>query len=66
VQNLPKSSAQQARNAEEALLAALSACARVTKEISNINWPSEAAAGVWLARLDGQRQNASDTVSARK
>jgi uncharacterized protein YjbI with pentapeptide repeats len=54
---------RQARNAEEALLAALSACAQATRETSKISWPSATAAGIWLARLDGQRQNnASDSI----
>ena len=46
---------QQARNAEEALLALFNACGRVTKEISPIQWPSPEAFGNWLARLQGQR-----------
>ncbi|NET62099.1 MAG: pentapeptide repeat-containing protein, partial [Symploca sp. SIO2E6] len=46
---------QQARNAEEALLAVLNACARVTKEISEIQWPSPDAFGTWISRLQGQR-----------
>ncbi|BBD61499.1 pentapeptide repeat-containing protein [Nostoc sp. HK-01] len=58
---------QQARNAEEALLVVLNACARVTQNISKIEWPdletSEAseelkasnAFGAWISRLYGQR-----------
>ncbi|MBP0018646.1 MAG: pentapeptide repeat-containing protein [Cyanobacteria bacterium SBLK] len=46
---------RQARNAEEALLAALSSCAYVTEIISDIDWPDRAAFGNWLARLRGQR-----------
>jgi uncharacterized protein YjbI with pentapeptide repeats len=46
---------RQARNAEEALLAVLNACARVTREISDINWHSPEAFGSWISRLQGQR-----------
>ncbi|OCQ89067.1 hypothetical protein BCD64_04860 [Nostoc sp. MBR 210] len=58
---------QQARNAEEALLVVLNACARVTQKISKIEWPdletSEASEkpkvsnvfGAWISRLHGQR-----------
>ncbi|WP_242056467.1 pentapeptide repeat-containing protein [Nostoc sp. FACHB-152] len=58
---------QQARNAEEALLVVLNACARVTQKISKIEWPflgvSEAseepkasnAFGAWISRIHGQR-----------
>jgi Pentapeptide repeats (8 copies) len=47
----------QARNAEESLFAALNACARVTEEFSQINWPTPEAFGDWVARLQGQRKN---------
>ncbi|MDY7012252.1 MAG: pentapeptide repeat-containing protein [Cyanobacteriota bacterium] len=46
---------RRARNAEEALLVVLNACARVTKELSKINWPAPEAFGAWLSRLHGQR-----------
>ena len=45
----------QARNAEEALLAVLNACARVTEEISDIKWGSPETFGSWISRLQGQR-----------
>ena len=45
----------QARNAEEALLAVLNACARVTKAISKIEWSNRASFGEWISRLQGQR-----------
>ncbi|EDX73035.1 Pentapeptide repeat protein [Coleofasciculus chthonoplastes PCC 7420] len=48
---------RQARNAEEALLAVLNACARVTREISDIHWHSSEAFGIWISRLQGQRLN---------
>jgi hypothetical protein len=47
-----------ARNAEEALLAVLNACARVTEEISHIEWHSPEAFGAWISRLQGQRIDA--------
>ncbi len=44
------------RNAEMALLAVHSACARVTGEVIHINWGKEKTeAGQWLTRLRGQR-----------
>ena len=46
---------QRARNAEEALLVVLNACARVTKNISQIEWYSPEAFGTWISRLQGQR-----------
>ncbi|BAY34238.1 pentapeptide repeat-containing protein [Nostoc carneum NIES-2107] len=46
---------RQARNAEEALLAVLNACARITKKVSQINWPFPEAFGNWISRLRGQR-----------
>lgn len=45
----------QARNAEEALLVALSATARVTKQLSEISWPEPTSFGTWVKRLQGQR-----------
>ena len=49
---------QQARNAEEALLVVLNACAGVTKNISQIEWYSPEAFGTWISRLQGQRVGA--------
>ncbi|MEH2023548.1 pentapeptide repeat-containing protein [Nostoc sp.] len=46
---------RQARNAEEALLAVLNACARVTKTVSKIQWHTSEAFGIWISRLQGQR-----------
>jgi uncharacterized protein YjbI with pentapeptide repeats len=64
---------RQARNGEEALLAVLNACARVTKEISKIKWHSSVLENVdrkekeyftdfgnWISRLRGQRVNNDD------
>ncbi|MEH1785419.1 MAG: pentapeptide repeat-containing protein [Nostoc sp.] len=46
---------RQARNAEEALLAVLNACARVTEIVSKIQWHTPEAFGIWISRLQGQR-----------
>ena len=48
---------RQARNAEEALLAVLNACARITKITSEIKWSSPESFGTWISRLSGQRIN---------
>ncbi|HBL29955.1 MAG TPA: hypothetical protein DD490_24210 [Acidobacteria bacterium] len=54
--------ARQARNAEEALLAVLNACAETTRLLSRIEWPhgdgdrsDRTAFGAWLKSLQGQR-----------
>jgi uncharacterized protein YjbI with pentapeptide repeats len=46
-------------HAEEALLAALYACATVTEQVSKIDWfqESDTAAGDWISRLQGQHAN---------
>ncbi|MBD2165076.1 pentapeptide repeat-containing protein [Calothrix membranacea FACHB-236] len=53
---------RQARNAEEALLAVLNACARATKKVSQIKWPSPEAFGNWISRLRGQRDDFDSNV----
>ncbi len=45
----------QSRNAEEALLAVLNACAYITGKISDIEHPDKTAFGAWLKRVQGQR-----------
>ncbi|MEO1210435.1 MAG: pentapeptide repeat-containing protein [Cyanobacteria bacterium J06638_20] len=45
---------RQARNAEEALLAALAACAVMTEKCSSIDWPSTTSAREWLMHLQGE------------
>jgi uncharacterized protein YjbI with pentapeptide repeats len=59
---------RQARNAEEALLAVLNACAQTSRSLSRIDWPkaegdrsSETAFGAWLKRLQGQRTGGGST-----
>ncbi|MEM9119189.1 MAG: pentapeptide repeat-containing protein [Cyanobacteria bacterium P01_F01_bin.56] len=54
---------QWAINAEEALLAVLNACARVTQVVSKIDWPSREAFGAWLKRLQGQRIGVDNVVA---
>ncbi|MFN6527081.1 pentapeptide repeat-containing protein [Nostoc sp. ChiSLP03a] len=53
---------RQARNAEEALLAVLNTCARVTKTVSKIQWHTPEAFGIWISRLQGQRINGDTDV----
>ncbi|KJU86119.1 pentapeptide repeat-containing protein [Candidatus Magnetobacterium bavaricum] len=45
----------QSRNAEEALLVALNACARVTENVSVIEHPTPETFGTWFKRIQGQR-----------
>jgi len=52
-----KETCRQARNAEEALLAALNACARVTQQLSDIEWESNTTFGEWVSRLQPQRSD---------
>ncbi len=54
---------KQARNAEEALLACLNACARCTQQISTINWPDTISAGGWIKSLQGQRITAENCLA---
>lgn len=46
---------RQSRNAEEALLVTLDACAHLTKTLSKIDWYSFEAFGTWISRLLAQR-----------
>jgi uncharacterized protein YjbI with pentapeptide repeats len=54
---------QWAINAEESLLAALTVCARVTKELSKVDWPTPEAFGTWIRRLQGQRTGVKNVVA---
>ncbi len=49
-----------ARHGEESLFAALYSCARVTNEVSNVNWRWPQSFGSWLNTLRGQRTNWGD------
>ncbi len=55
-------STKQARNATEALFAALSSCAWRTERTSNIQWPSKTAFGTLLRTLQEQRAGAESLV----
>jgi uncharacterized protein YjbI with pentapeptide repeats len=54
----------QARNAEEALLAALNACARHTEQVSSIKHPEPTAFGAWLRRIQGQRSGGESSLAS--
>jgi uncharacterized protein YjbI with pentapeptide repeats len=54
---------RQALNAEDSLLAVIGAFQRLTKEISNIEFPTPDAFGILLSRLCGQRTSASNPMS---
>lgn len=56
---------RQSRNAEEALLATLNACARVTTELSEIRWPSPGAFATWLLRLQGYNSDNRDVLALK-
>ncbi len=63
---------RQARNAEEALLATLNACAQTSREASHIDWPQTESAegsktvfGAWLKRLQGQRIGSNPGLALR-
>ncbi|MBV8857409.1 MAG: pentapeptide repeat-containing protein [Acidobacteria bacterium] len=49
-----KEQTRQARNVEESLIAALSACARVTEQVSKIEWPTRFSFAELLSRLQSQ------------
>jgi hypothetical protein len=60
---------RQAIHAEQALLAVHSACALVTGEVGQIDWPGDESArrfvaGTWLLRLLGQRRGGFDIASS--
>jgi hypothetical protein len=52
------------RNAEEALVAALNACARVTEKVSVIEYPNFTAFGTWFKRIQGQRESGKNPLVA--
>ncbi|XGV96351.1 MAG: pentapeptide repeat-containing protein [Leptolyngbya sp. BL-A-14] len=62
-----KEKSQQARNAEEALLAVLNACARVTEERSTVDWGnSKNTFGKWISKLQGQRTGPFNSLALSK
>lgn len=56
---------RQARNAEEALLVALDACASRVNRISDIDWPEATSAGTWFRKLQGQRTGPEPCIALR-
>jgi hypothetical protein len=54
---------QQSRNAEEALLAVLNICARITKIVSKIAWEKLESAGEWLSKLQRKNNNTEKTLA---
>lgn len=54
---------RRARNAEEALMAVLNACALVTGDISAIKWPSPTSFGNWINRIRGQRSGGANPLA---
>lgn len=54
---------RQSRNAEEALFAALNACARITEEQIALSWPHVTSAGDMLHRLRRQREPSESSVA---
>ncbi len=57
---------RQARNAEEALLVVLNACARVTKEVSEIDWPNSRTFQEWILKLYSRERNYLEYLSFLK
>lgn len=62
--NLPKfiEESEQVNNAYKALFAALSSCANVTKELSEIKWPNSRSFGYLLNSMHGYRQRGTDPI----
>lgn len=54
-----------ARNAEEALLVTMNACARATRTISPVQHPAPTAFGAWFRRVQGQRTGPESSLAAR-
>jgi uncharacterized protein YjbI with pentapeptide repeats len=55
---------RQARNAEEALLVALSSCASVTERLSSIKWSTSSVFQTWLGKLQGQRTSLKEALAS--
>ncbi|KJU85859.1 pentapeptide repeat-containing protein [Candidatus Magnetobacterium bavaricum] len=55
----------QSRNAEEALLVALNACARLTGKISELQHPYPAAFGDWFRRIQWQQSRTEPVLAVR-
>jgi len=59
-----KKSLFQSRNAEESLLVALNACARITRQGISIEQPDPTAFGAWFRRIQGQRTGEKSVLAA--
>ncbi|MBI6899558.1 pentapeptide repeat-containing protein [Pseudomonas putida] len=55
----------QARNAEEALLATLNACALKNQKISNITHPTTTTFGTWFKRIQEQRNGPTSCLASK-
>jgi uncharacterized protein YjbI with pentapeptide repeats len=55
----------QSRNAEEALLAVVSACGTTAKNLALIEPPSPVAFGAWLKRIQGQRSGPESILALK-
>jgi uncharacterized protein YjbI with pentapeptide repeats len=55
----------ESRNAEEALLVALNACARITRRASSLGPIDATAFGAWFRRIQGQRIGAESVLAAK-
>jgi uncharacterized protein YjbI with pentapeptide repeats len=53
------------RNAEEALLVALNACARITRRVSSLGQTDATAFGAWFRRIQGQRIGGEPALAAK-
>jgi uncharacterized protein YjbI with pentapeptide repeats len=55
----------QARNANESLLVALNACAKVLREVSAIEHPTPTTFGDWLKNVQGQRGGPANVLATK-
>jgi uncharacterized protein YjbI with pentapeptide repeats len=52
------------RNAEEALLVVMNACARITRRLSDVQHADPTAFGAWFRRIQGQRTSGEPSLAA--
>jgi hypothetical protein len=60
-----KDALHDSRNAEEALLVALNACARVTGQVSEFKFSDPTIFGTWFKRIQGQRTGPESVLATR-
>ena len=58
-----KEAQYKSRNAEETLFAVINACALVTGEMVNIDFPTNNAFGSWLKKIQGQRTGGESPIA---